>query len=295
MKQYDLDSLDNRDPKAVERALRIAKPILQALFQPEVRGIENVPQGAALYVGNHNSGVVMPESYVLATAVHAAHGMDAVPYGLAHEIAIRVPIAHQMLVPLGAVRASHDNGRRLFERGKKVLVFPGSDIDTYRPYRDRHRVIFGKRRGYVRLALRSGVPIIPVVTAGAHETFYVIDDGRSIARALRLDKLLRVKVWPLILSVPYGLTLGPIPPHLPLPSPIRMQILPPIHFDRSGEEAVADSDYVEQCHERVLGEMQATLTSLGEEEGSWGGPRDRLERRLAGIRSLLGSISKLGD
>ena len=268
MKHYDIDCLDNRDPAAMDRALNLARPILQALFQPEVRGVPNVPQGAALYVGNHNSGKVMPETYILASAVHAAFGLAAVPYGLGHELAIQVPGIHQLVMPLGAVRASHANARRLFDRGDKVLVFPGSDLDTYRPFRHRDRIVFGNRRGYIRLALSCGVPLVPVVTSGAHETFYVIHDGRWIAQTLGLERLLRIKVWPLILSFPYGLTLGPIPPHLPFPSPVRMQILPPIRFAHSGPEAATDTEYVELCHRQVHSAMQSALTQLERERAS---------------------------
>ena len=262
VRQYDIDSLDNRDPAFMERFLELVGPALDAWFRPTVRGIHRVPEGAGLYVANHNAGLLTPDTYILGGALYRALGMDAVPYGLGHEVAIRWPIAHQLLVPLGAVRASHENAHRLFAADRKVLVYPGGDLDAMRSFRDRNRIRFGPRRGYIRLALREAVPIIPVVTAGAHATSVILTDGQWLARALRFDRLFRLKVCPVTLSVPWGITIGPTPPHLPYPTRIDIEILAPIYFDRTGEDAASDDAYVEQCHTRVHHIMQRTLTRL---------------------------------
>lgn len=262
MRRYDIDCLDNRDLALIERLLVVVEHTFERHFRPVVRGLDNIPRGPGLYVANHNGGFLTPDTYTFCAAVLRRFGTGELPYGLAHEFAMSLPVFHQIVVPLGAVRASHENARRLFERGHKVLVYPGGDLDSMRAWRDRERVVFGSRRGYIRLALRQGVPIIPVVSAGAHEGFVVLDDGRWLARLLRLDRLARIKVWPIVLSVPWGLTLGPPPPYLPLPTRIRQEILPPVTFERGGDEAAADDAYVEACHQRVHGEMQATLTRL---------------------------------
>ncbi len=237
-------------------------------FRPVVRGLDHIPPGPGLYVANHNGGFLTPDTYTFCAAVLRRLGTGELPYGLAHEFAMSLPGFHQLIVPLGAVRASHENARRLFARGHKVLVYPGGDIDSMRAWRDRERVVFGSRRGYIRLALREGVPIIPVVSAGAHEGFVVLDDGRWLARRLGLGRLARIKVWPIVLSVPWGLTIGPPPPYLPLPTRIFQQILPPVRFDRTGAAAAEDAEYVEVCHERVHGAMQETLTRLCAERRS---------------------------
>ena len=177
MALHDIDCIDNRDEATVARAIEALERPLFRYFRPVIRGIDRIGSGPALYVGNHNAGFLTPDTFTFAIAAYRAHGIDAVPHGLGHEIASRLPPFHGPLARLGAVRASHDNARRLFARGHKVLVYPGSDLDSFRSFRDRNRVIFGKRRGYVRLALREGVPIIPVVTAGAQSTWLVLSDG----------------------------------------------------------------------------------------------------------------------
>lgn len=239
--------------------------VLKRYHRCEVRGAERVPKGACLYVGNHNAGPWTPDSFLFCAEVWRMHGEDAVPYGLAHETAVTLPIARDLFIPLGAVRASPENARRLFEAGKKVLVYPGGDLDSMRPFRDRHHIVFGGRQGYIRLALRNGVPITPVVSAGAHSTWIVLTDGRRLAKLLGVDKLMRLKVWPIIASLPWGITFGPVPFYLPYPSKILIELLEPIRFERSGEAAATDDAYVDECDARVREAMQAALTRLAEE------------------------------
>lgn len=263
--KYDVDSVENRSEAAVERAASLLDGPLKAFFNPVVRGLERIPRGAGLYVANHNGGVLFPDVYIVASAIFRARGLIDTPYALAHDLAIRPRYLNELFAPLGAVRAAPENAHRLFEAGHKVLVYPGGDVENLRPFRDRDRIVFGERRGYVRLAIREGVPIIPVVSSGAHSSMLVLDDGGRIARLLGADKLLRVKVCPVVLSFPWGLTIGLPPPYLPIPTRIYTEVLEPIHFEKTGPAAAADSDYVEQCHLRVIDAMQVVMTRLAKE------------------------------
>ena len=267
MRTFDVDALDNRKDAWIQRAARLAGPPLRAYFRARIRGLDRVPQSAALYVGNHNGGMLSPDSFVFVCELVRKLGMDAVPYFLAHDLPINLPGLHQAIVLGGGVRASHDNAERLLISGRKVMVYPGGDLDAMRPYRHRDRIVFGPRRGYVRLALRAGVPIVPVVAAGAHQGFYVIDDGRWLARLLRLDRL-RLEVWPITLSIPWGLTLGPPPGYFPWRTRIHIEVMDPVCFERSGPEAAGDADYVEACHRKVHGSMVVTLRRLSEERAA---------------------------
>lgn len=268
---YDIDSLDNMDHAAIARLYRYFHGFLERYFRFEARGLERIPRGAGLYVGNHSGGILTPDSFLFGCALYRERGPEDLPFGLGHEIAIRLPVIHQVILPLGAVRASHENAHRLFAAGKKVLVYPGSDYDDMRPYRDRNRVVFGGRQGYMRLALREGVPIIPVVTCGSHESILVLDDGRWLARLTGADRWLRVKVWPITLCLPWGLWLGPTPLYIPFPSWVLQEVLPPITFERTGPEAAADPEYVTACSARVESAMQACMDRLAEERARRGG------------------------
>jgi len=272
LKLYDIDSTDNRNQELIDHVVRRYKKLFWWVYRPTIEGIERIPDGKALYVANHNSGLIMPEAFLFCCAAYEWHGLGALPYGLAHEIFLRLPVLHQIFVQLGAIRASHENARKLFAEGHKVLVFPGGDKDAMRSYRDRHKVVFAKRRGYIRLALREEVPIVPVVSAGAHQTLMIFDDGQWLAENLKLHRLLRTDVWPISFSIPWGLWIGVPPPHIPLRTRVYIEALEPIEFERYGDEAAGDAEYVEQCHRRVHSKMQKTLKRLAKERAikNWG-------------------------
>lgn len=265
---FDPDRFDQRDPALFERLAPWVERIHCRYHRAEVRGVERVPAGPALFVANHNGGLWTADTWILGHALYRRFGLEGVPYGLGHEKVLAFPPFNRILVPLGAVRATPANAERLLAAGHKVLVYPGGDEDALRPYRHRDRIVFGGRRGYARLALKTGVPIVPVVAAGAHSTFVVIDDLRWLARLIRADRWLRIKVWPLILCLPWGLAMGPAVPYLPFPSRILMEILPPIRFDPTGPEAAADEARVAAAAARVEAEMQAALDRLAAERAA---------------------------
>ncbi len=252
-----------RDKRWVSTAARILAPFLERWFDPEVRGISRLPEGPALVVSNHSGGFMSPDTWILASAILRARGLADLPGGLAHDRVIRAPIVGLVLRHLGVAPASAHEAHRIFAEGGKVLVYPGGDIDAFRPSRDRDRVVFGPRRGYVRLALRERVPIVPVVAAGSHEGWWVLTDGRSLASRFGTHRWLRTDVLPITLSLPWGLNPGW--PYLPLPTRVLVEVLPPIRFEREGPEAAEDDAWVEACHERVHGAMQSALARLASE------------------------------
>ncbi len=263
--RYDIDSIENRDPRSVERFARWVKATITRYHRAEVRGLERISTGGALYVGNHSSFAYTPDTWILGAAVYYQRGLKDVPYGLAHEVILGSPLVNRAISPLGAVRASHANGERLLRSGKKVLVYPGGDLDAMRPFRKRNEVVFGTRTGFVRLAVRTGVPIIPVVAAGAHSTFIILDDLQWLARLSGAARVFRVKVWPLTLSIPWGLTLGPPLPWLPFPSKILIEVLDPITLDHL-EPADADNpELMRETADQIRNTMQAALSRLAAE------------------------------
>lgn len=278
--------IDRRSMVAADAVLDALRPWLTRFFEPDVRGMEHLPEGAALIVANHNAGVLMPDVFVLADAIRRERGEAHLPYALVHDALFMFGPVRTRLEKLGALRANASGANEAFRAGKKVLVFPGGDLESMRSYRKRHRIVFGPRRGYVKLAIRQGVPIAPIVTVGAHEAFMVLSDGARIASFLRLPKWLRVNVCPTVLSVPWGLTVGFPPPFLPVPTRIVMECLAPIHFARSGEGAALDETYVEACHQEVVSAMQSAMTRIARDEEV--GVRARFRRHRA-IAEPLGA------
>jgi 1-acyl-sn-glycerol-3-phosphate acyltransferase len=261
--RYEPDRFDQRDPLFVQRVVDLVERFVIPYHRAEIKGVDRIPSGPALYVGNHSGGLLSLDTLLLGAAVFRHRGMEDLPFGLAHDVIVDLPIWNQILVPLGAIRARPEYAQRLLELGHKVLVYPGGDIEALRPFRERKRIKFSYRQGYIRTALHHQVPIIPVVSAGAQETFFVVDDLPWLARLLRADERLRINRWPLSLSLPWGLSLGPPPPHIPLPTRIRVEILEPIFFSAGGDrDQERDPCYVSGCAERVENTMQRALNRL---------------------------------
>jgi 1-acyl-sn-glycerol-3-phosphate acyltransferase len=211
-------------------------------------------------VMTHNGGVFMPDLHCLMVAFWRRFGLETPGYGLMHKVAFRVPGLGRFLTACGAIPACRDNGDVVLENNFPLLVCPGGDVDSLKPFRDRHRVMFAGRSGFVRMAIRHQAPIVPIVSVGAHEVFVVLNDGRWIAETFGFARLFRIKSVPLALSLPFGLTpagLGAIP----LPSKIRVRVLPPINLDLP-PEAEDDGLAVAYAKERVRVAMQRGLDEL---------------------------------
>ena len=262
---YNLNQFDNRDETAIARIASFVDTVVRPYFHAEVRGLDRVLSGAGLFVGNHNAGLLAPEAFLLGATLFRKYGLEGVPYSLMGDLPLKIPLVKKYVLPLGVVRACKENGLKLLAQGSKVLVYPGGDIEALRPYRDRDRIIFNNRRGYIRLALSAGVPIYPVVTAGAHSTFIVLSDGRRFMKFLGTSRWLRLGTWPITLCLPWGVVIGPGLIYLPWPSRIIQEVLAPITFERSGESAATDDEYVRVCAEKVESTMQAALTKLAQE------------------------------
>jgi 1-acyl-sn-glycerol-3-phosphate acyltransferase len=251
-----------RDPELIgERAIHLERAM--RYFRPEVRGGENIPEGPALLVGNHSGGLYTPEAYVLIDWWIRTRGAGDPLYFLVHDAAFALPWFGPHLRRWGGLPAGRANAEAALRLSAKVLVYPGGELESFRPWWERGMVDFGGRSGFVGLALRTGVPIVPIVTHGSHDTAFVLTRGARLARLLRLDRL-RVDVLPLVLTIPWGVVPGFIP-GLPYPAKIVSRCLPAIRFDEHGVEAADDPAVVDRCATMVLERMQAALTEMVED------------------------------
>ncbi len=211
-----------------------------------------------MLVGNHNGGL-NPVDGLFLVHYYRTLGYDRPVYILAHDLLFKHPRMAAILRSVGIIPAQRGAARRVLEQGHKLLVFPGGDHDTLRPFRDRRKIVLAGRKGFARLATEQGVPIVPVVSAGAHETLIVLRQGRRLAELLRLPRLARVHSLPLVLAAPWGLLAGPTCalPYLPLPAKITVQVGTPIGTRRWGE--------VKPLYDRVESTMQGMLDALYDE------------------------------
>jgi 1-acyl-sn-glycerol-3-phosphate acyltransferase len=256
------DDLDAWDPEYIARTLPALMPPTQAYFRTEVHNLERIPDGPSLLVGNHSGGLVIVDTFLFAYAFYEHFGPERRFHQLAHDLAARNPaLGH--LRRYGTLAASHENAKRAFDRGAPVLVYPGGDVETFRPSWRSAEIDFDHRRGWIRLALEAGVPIVPVVAIGGQETALFVTRGRRVAHALMLDRMFRLTVLPISIGPPLGLNVLDLPGRVPLPSKIELQVLDPIDLvERFG----ADPDR-DEVYDTVTGEMQDALDVLDRERG----------------------------
>jgi 1-acyl-sn-glycerol-3-phosphate acyltransferase len=246
------------DGRALTLLRRVVRQVGATWFRAEVRGLDALPP-ACLLVSNHNFGVwVNPEVWLLGAHVE---GLKQ----LAHDVILRTPLVGRIARACGAIPARHQPALDALSVGHRVAVFPGGGWESCRPSRERDRIDFKGRTGFVRLAREARVPIVPVVTAGGHDGWWVVSRGAGLARALGLTRL-RIDVFPLGFAAPFGLLVGPFTPLVPLPRKLILEAGQPMEPMGGTDAEVAA---------RVTGTMQVMLDRLVAEL-----PRSR--RRRAG-------------
>jgi 1-acyl-sn-glycerol-3-phosphate acyltransferase len=211
-------------------------------------------------VGNHSGGNLTPDTTVFTLAFSTYFGVERPFHQLAHNLVMSWP-GLGFLRKYGTVPASPENARKALQAGAAVLVYPGGDYEVHRPSWERNRVDFGGRKGFIRLAIEEDVPIVPVVGIGGQETALFLSRGEHLAALLGLDRLVRMKVLPISLALPWGINVGDLLGHLPLPAKITVEALPAIHLR---EEFGAKPD-LDEVYSHILRTMQETLDALAAE------------------------------
>jgi 1-acyl-sn-glycerol-3-phosphate acyltransferase len=234
-------------------------PFVRAYFRYEVIGLEHIPSvGRAVLVSNH--GILPVDGLLLNYAIKEAYGRW--PRGLTDRRVFRIPVLRQFFMDLGIVLANPQTGRELLEREEIVFIMPGGAREAFKSSQDRYQLMWKRRMGFVRLAIRAGAPIIPVVCIGIDDTYHVLFDGYRLSeRIFGKDVLLPV-------TIPLGL--GP----LPLPARLTHYVGKPVTF-RYGPQDADDPQKVARLHRRVLKSMQSLLRQ---------GMEARVKERLSSSR-----------
>jgi 1-acyl-sn-glycerol-3-phosphate acyltransferase len=253
--------LDDRDPDYVRERLPLSWLFATLWYRAEVRNLGNIPEtGPVLLVGNHTGGNMAPETFIFTLAFSTYFSVERRYNQLAHNLVLASPLG-PFLRRFGTVAASHANAQRALDAGAAVLVFPGGDWEVHRPSWQGSRIDFAGRKGFIRLAAERGVPIVPVVTIGGQETALWLSRGDWLARLLRLDTTLRLKVLPILIAPPWGLDIGDLLPRIPLPAKVTIEVLPAIDLaEQFGPEPDVDDVY-----DHIVRAMQDALDSLAAE------------------------------
>jgi 1-acyl-sn-glycerol-3-phosphate acyltransferase len=255
------DWFEARDPEYIRQTLPALRAMSELYFRAEVTGLGHIPSDEpVLLVGNHSGGTLIADTFVFAQHFYDHFGPERRFHQLAHDLVFKVPGA-RTVSRYGTVPASPENMRRALDLGAALLVYPGGDQESYRPTWESGTIDFAGRMGFAKLSLEHETPIVPVVAIGGQETALFLGRGRRVSRALGLDRALRLKVFPVQVAPPTGITLLDLPLRIPLPAKITIQVLPRIDL----REELGAKAKPRDAYELVTERMQDTLTELADE------------------------------
>lgn len=261
-------SLKVRDPQVIESLMPFWEWFYRYYFRVKTDGWHHIPgQGKVLLVGSHNGGLAAPDMIMTMYDWFRRFGTQRPVYGLMHNnVWLINPSMARLAEQTGAIVARPQMAIAALQSGASVLVYPGGAQDVFRPHSQRNQINLAGRKGFIKLALREQVPIVPIISHGAHDTLFVLGDIYDLVKQLHewgMPWLLNTdpEVFPIYLGLPWGISFGPLP-NIPLPGQIHTRVLPSITFSRTGKQAARDRNYVDQCYQLVVDTMQQGLDQL---------------------------------
>jgi 1-acyl-sn-glycerol-3-phosphate acyltransferase len=234
-------------------ARRLYDPVYRRWFRVEWEGLEHIPrEGGALIIANHG-GAVPSDAPVIMHGVETE--LERPVYGLADNLFRRVPVIGTLWARSGGVPAHPDNAFRLLhDEQQLVLAFPEGTKATGKLARDRYQLQRFGRGGFVEIAMRAGVPIVPVAIVGNEEAMPIVWKSSLLAR------LIGVPYFPVTANqFLFGPVLGLV---VPLPAKFRLRVLPPVTFDVATNQSRYNRSLVMEHAEAIRASIQAAVNDM---------------------------------
>jgi 1-acyl-sn-glycerol-3-phosphate acyltransferase len=253
-------SIDDYDPGFMEFQKYFWNPLVDYWFRMEVEGWEHIPEPPALLIGIHSGAPFVWDAWTVGIHWWRRFGGDRPLHGTAHDALMAAPLIGSYFRRMGVLPAAPDSIATALAAGHDVAIWPGGEVDSLRAWKDRDTAVLAGRAGFVKTAIQAGVPIVPIATVGGPDAMPVLFTGRRIARALQLDKIARLKMFPVALSAPWGIAPAMLP-EIPLPTKIRTAFQEPVELDSDPERA-DDDEYVEAKYNEVRDSIQGGMDVL---------------------------------
>jgi 1-acyl-sn-glycerol-3-phosphate acyltransferase len=253
-------TLDGPDWDFFERQKYFWNPLMDYWFRMEMEGWEKLPDPPALLIGIHSGAPLVWDAWTVGVQWWRHFGRSRPIHGTAHDLLMGLPVLGSYFRRMGVLPARKESIAAALRAGRDVALWPGGERDSLRPWLRRDEAVLAGRKGYIRLAIQTGVPIVPIATVGGPDTMPVLATGRRMAKALRLDKVARLKMFPIALQLPWGVSPALLP-EIPFPAKIRTAFQDPIEIE-DDPELVDDEDYVRSMHEQVCASIQAGMDTL---------------------------------
>jgi 1-acyl-sn-glycerol-3-phosphate acyltransferase len=253
-------NLEGPDEATMQRQKFFWNVLVDYWFRMEMDGWENLPEPPVLLVGIHSGAPFVWDAWTVGVQWWRRFGQDRPLHGTAHDALMAIPLIGKYFRAMGVLPAARDSMATALAEGRDVAVWPGGEVDSLRPWRERDHANLAGRSGFVKMAIRAGVPIVPIATVGGADAMPVLIRGDRLSRMLRLDKLLRLKVFPVAVSLPWGIAPAALP-QFPLPAKIRTRLMPAIDVDHDPDRA-DDEQYVERKYREVQSSIQGGIDAL---------------------------------
>jgi 1-acyl-sn-glycerol-3-phosphate acyltransferase len=237
------------DPRFLEQLKPFFDFLYSRYWRVDITGLENIPdQGRALLISNH-SGQFPFDGFMIGLGILNYHPAQRFVRALYAKWFSSLPYLSILLTRLGQVLANEENALRLLEQEQLVAVFPEGYRGISKLSKERYRLSRFGRGGYVRIAIRSGAPIIPIAVVGAEETYITLVDGAWG------EKLFGYPVPPITTTWPW---LGPLG-LLPLPTKWTIDIGEPISVENFQPNQAGDQFLISQINDQVRNTIQQML------------------------------------
>jgi 1-acyl-sn-glycerol-3-phosphate acyltransferase len=243
-------------------ARTIYEPLYSRWFRAEWEGLEKIPDaGGALLVANH-AGAIPSDAPVIMHGIEKELGRPV--YGLADYFFRSVPVVGTLWARSGGVSARPANAYRLLkEQHQLALVFPEGTKGPSKSYTDRYQLRRFGRGGFVEIAMRAGVPVIPIAVVGSEEAMPILFRLPTLARALG------VPYFPVTANL---LVMGPLGVVMPFPAKFKLRVLDPVHFDVPPDQDRYSKSRIMEDSERIRTQLQeAVYDMLRDRRSVWFG------------------------
>ena len=253
-------TLDGPDWRFMEFQKYFWNPLMDYWFRMDIEGWERIPPPPALLIGIHSGAPFVWDAWTVGVQWWRHFGESRKLHGTAHDALMAAPGFGPYFRRMGVLPAAPDSITAALAAGHDVALWPGGEIDSLRPWTKRDEAILAGRTGFIKLAIRSRVPIVPIATVGGPDSMPVLATGKRLAQLLQLDRIARLKTFPIALQVPWGVSPALLP-ELPLPTKIRTAFQDPIELDPDPARA-EDKEYVEEKYQEVQSSIQAGMDAL---------------------------------
>lgn len=247
-----LDTPAGLGPAAARTAWFTYWNLMRRYHRFEARGLEHLERlrGSSLIVGYHGRPIAH-DLCMLMALMHERQGPK--PRPIIHATARQLPVLRWLVEGVGFVTGDGEELASAIARGDHVLVTPGGTREGCRSSLDRYRVSWGERLGYLQLALKYKLPVVPSASIGVDDTYLGLNDGYRWGKRLKVPG--RLPVW---LGVgPLGL--WPFSP--PFPARITLRLGEPLHLEQQWPVNPEDREQLLALHRQVVDAVQGLLDS----------------------------------